>query len=168
MRAPLPVLLPTRALGRAIRACTPRSKLELACDTAAVPPIEDLDDMLRMLSPRAHAGTFSFVTVDRLSPDLDPIMMFREDEGLTLVVSTEDAARAGLASETAMGWITLEVQSSLVGVGLTAAVSTALAAAGISCNVVAAYHHDHVFVPASMTDAAVAILHALSNARRDA
>ncbi|MFT3878132.1 MAG: ACT domain-containing protein [Gemmatales bacterium] len=55
-------------------------------------------------------------------------------------------------------WITLEVYSDLSGVGLTAAVSGVLAKAGISCNVVAGYHHDHLFVPAGRGQEAVKLL----------
>jgi hypothetical protein len=50
------------------------------------------------------------------------------------------------------------VHSSLEAVGLTAAVAGALTAAGISANVVAAFHHDHVFVPADRAEAAMAQL----------
>ena len=60
------------------------------------------------------------------------------------------------------GWITLEVRSALDAVGLTAAVSRALADAAISANVVAGVHHDHVFVPHDETDAAVGVLSALA------
>ena len=48
--------------------------------------------------------------------------------------------------------------SSLEAVGLTAAVAGALAAEGISANVVAAFHHDHVFVPAGRAAEAMACL----------
>ena len=65
------------------------------------------------------------------------------------------------------GWarITLQVHSSLAAVGLTARVAESLAARGISANMVAAFHHDHVFVPwARRTDAlnALAELYKLS------
>ena len=78
---------------------------------------------------------------------LDPIATVREDEGLTLVVSQAEADAAGLSYEAPQAWITLRVHSSLAAVGMTAAVSAALTQEGISCNVVAAVHHDHIFVP---------------------
>ena len=64
--------------------------------------------------------------------------------------------------ETTCAWITLTVHSSLEGVGLTAAVSRALAEADISCNVVAAFHHDHLFVPLKDADRAMKVLRTLS------
>jgi hypothetical protein len=71
-------------------------------------------------------------------------MTFTEEEGLTVILSQEEADAAGLAYDLATEWITLTVHSALDGVGLTAAVSEALAGAGISCNVAAAAHHDHL------------------------
>ena len=59
--------------------------------------------------------------------------------------------------------ITLRVHSALDGIGLTAAVSAALTEAGIACNVVAALHHDHVFVPAPDAARALSALEALSD-----
>ena len=60
-----------------------------------------------------------------------------------------------------MALITLNVYSALDGVGLTAAVATALARAGIACNMVAALNHDHVFVPIERAQEALAVLLAL-------
>jgi hypothetical protein len=45
-------------------------------------------------------------------------------------------------------------------------VARALAGAGLSCNVVAGYHHDHVFVRYDDADAALRTLRALSAAAR--
>ena len=64
--------------------------------------------------------------------------------------------------------ITLQVYSDLEGVGLTAAVATALAEEGIPCNVVAALHHDHLFVPETQGQRALACLQALSRAAQEA
>lgn len=70
---------------------------------------------------------------------------FLEDEGLSIVAPVEH-----LTTEEGAGtWakISLKVHSSLWAVGLTARVASALAEHGISANVIAAYHHDHIFVP---------------------
>jgi uncharacterized protein len=68
--------------------------------------------------------------------------MFVEDEGVS-----RRPCRATPEDPLAMRQITLDVHSALDGVGLTAAVAVALAAEGIPCNMIAAHHHDHVFVP---------------------
>lgn len=83
---------------------------------------------------------------------------FREAEGLSVIVP------AGAGDNLPMCWITLTVHSALDGVGLTAAVSGALAKAGIACNMVAAHHHDHLFVPEGDADRAMAVLEALQAA----
>ena len=92
---------------------------------------------------------------------LEPRMIeatVREDEGLSVVLRRERADALGLAYDYVAAWITLRVHSALDAVGVTAAVSTALAAAGLSCNVIAGYHHDHLLVPADRTDEALAVL----------
>jgi len=89
-------------------------------------------------------------------------MTFAEDEGLTLIVGQAAADQAGLPYEIPTAWITLTVHSSLAGVGLTAAISAALADAGISCNIVAAAFHDHLFVPVELGPTALEVLHQLS------
>ncbi|HEX8350737.1 MAG TPA: ACT domain-containing protein, partial [Hymenobacter sp.] len=59
-------------------------------------------------------------------------------------------------------WITLTVHSSLEAVGLTAAFARALARGNVSCNVVAAYYHDHIFVAAQDADKAMRLLQELA------
>lgn len=95
-------------------------------------------------------------------PGLEPVMVFREAEGATLILPEVEARRHGLASVYPCRMITLTIQSSLEAVGFLAAVTTALAAEGISVNPVSAFHHDHLFVPAERVDAAMAVLRHLS------
>ncbi len=87
--------------------------------------------------------------------------MFREAEGVSLILERGAARAAGFPVEAPMALITLNVYSALDGVGLTAAVATALARAGIACNMVAALNHDHVFVPIERAQEALAVLLAL-------
>jgi hypothetical protein len=68
------------------------------------------------------------------------------------------ARKSSLNTDQPMRCITLNVYSALDGVGLTAAVATVLGDADIPCNMVAAFHHDHVFVPADMAERALAVL----------
>lgn len=100
------------------------------------------------MRPALHPGQFVFTSVPRpVPPGLRPVVTVAEDEGLTLVVAPQQADAAGLAYDYVAAWITLQVTSALDAVGLTAAVASALARAGLSCNVVAGFHHDHLFVP---------------------
>lgn len=119
-------------------------------------------DMIVGMTPRLKQGAFVFITA------ADPVLIkelssqaistFREEEGMSLIVPVEVAEEAGLDAAHPTRCITLNVYSSLEGVGLTAAVSTALGEAGIPCNMVAAYHHDHVFVPADKASKAMDVL----------
>lgn len=121
--------------------------------------------MISGMRPSLRPGTFAVVTLsDPASASGlagDAIATFREDEGLSLILETGHASAAGLDTSAPMHCITLQVYSSLAGVGLTAAVASALAEAGIPCNMVAAFHHDHVFVPAEQSTRALSILLAL-------
>ena len=124
--------------------------------------ISDLKQMLALMHPRLRAGTFVFLPLDGPPPEsLHPIMTFTEDEALTVIVTQREADAAGYSYESTFAWISLSVHGDLEGVGLTAAFSRPLADAGISCNVVAAFYHDHIFVPAHAAPAAMDILNAL-------
>ncbi|WP_217808311.1 ACT domain-containing protein [Pseudoruegeria aquimaris] len=116
--------------------------------------------MIAGMAPRLQPGLWAFHTVDAaaLTPDLlaRAAGAFREEEGLSLILP------AAPGEALAMAQITLQVHSALDGVGLTAAASGALAAEGIPANVVAANHHDHIFVPAEMAEAALRALTALA------
>jgi uncharacterized protein len=121
--------------------------------------IRELDQMLAQLRPQLRPGRYVFTTVPTATPaGIAPVMTFTEDEGLTLILRQADADAAGLPYDLVTAWITLTVHSALDGIGLTAAVSATLAGAGISCNVVAAARHDHLFVPAAAADEAVRLL----------
>lgn len=108
-----------------------------------------LPSLLKNLSPRLNAGEFVFLTrKEKLPAMLHPLATFHEWEGESIVLRVEQAETIGLRHEDkTYAWITLDVLSPLDSVGLTAAVTTALAAEGIPCNVIAAFHHDHLFVP---------------------
>ncbi|KVT89995.1 acetyltransferase [Burkholderia territorii] len=130
-------------------------------------PENDLANLLRTMRPELHRDAFAFVA---LPADADislseAIATFRETEGLTVVVDEATAARRGWPVLFRAAWITLTVHSDLAAVGLTAAFATALGAAGISCNVMAAAYHDHIFVPFDDGPRALDVLVAL---QRDA
>ncbi len=123
--------------------------------------VVDLKQLLKTMKPELAHGGYVFCCLEGHYGDhqsLNPIASFQEDEGLTLIVEQNEAKAAGLAYESVFRKITLTVHSSLDAVGLTAAVAECLADAGISANVVAAYYHDHVFVPQERAAEALQLL----------
>ena len=117
----------------------------------------NLARLLSSMQPVLNPGEYVFCTVaaaGSVRPEL-VLGSFREAEGLTMIMARADADAYGMPYGASMAWLTLTVHSSLAAVGLTAAVATALAIEGISCNVVAAYYHDHLFV--GFADAARAL-----------
>ncbi len=127
--------------------------------------LTDLDEMLRTLDVTVRPGSYVVASVPAGAPAITAAAaVVGEDEGVTVVLPAADAERFGLAGGPPFAWLTLTVYSSLEAVGLTAAFSTALGRAGISCNVLAAFHHDHVLVPAADRDAAVGVLRSLREA----
>jgi hypothetical protein len=124
----------------------------------------DLNNLLRNCKPELNAGEYVFCSVDagNLPASVDPIGSFRELEGTTLILPRDQADALGLPYSFVSAWITLSVHSALEAVGLTAAVSQVLAESGISCNVVAACFHDHLFVPVQEAQRALAVLQNLS------
>ena len=115
-------------------------------------PVSDLAGMLAGMAPVLDARRWDFAVLAG-DPPAEAFALIREDEGLTAIIAVTDGAFAR---------ITLMVHSALEGVGLTAAVSGVLAGAGIACNIVAGYHHDHLFVPWQRSEEALALLQRLS------
>jgi hypothetical protein len=125
----------------------------------------DLQKLLASMTPQLLAGTYVFAT---LAPDmptpsgLNPVMQFREREGLTLILTEDEAKAAGLAGTFRCRMITLDIHSSLEAVAFLAAITTRLAAAGMGVNPISAFYHDHLFVPADRAEEALAILRQLA------
>lgn len=112
------------------------------------------------MEPVQQPGSYVFISIPSLE-GIDPsvaVMTFREAEGYTLILDTQKALEMGFTDGPVMAWISLQVHSSLEAVGLNAAFSQALARQGISCNVVAGFYHDHIFVPESDAATAMGIL----------
>jgi hypothetical protein len=125
---------------------------------------KDLDKLLKTMKPKHNFGDYVFSVVDNLENiDLkDIVLIFKEPEGNTIVIKKDLADSLNLQYSFIAAWITLTVHSSLEAVGLTAAFSSALARAGIICNVVAGYYHDHIFVDKKDITKAMEILNKLS------
>ncbi|MCB1256317.1 MAG: ACT domain-containing protein [Microthrixaceae bacterium] len=134
--------------------------------------VSRLNALLGNLSPRLVDGQFVFV-VDS-SADGDASLAIADDEvlasvveaeGRTLVIARDTADQLGLAYRFVAAWITLDVDSELDDIGLTSVVAQALASAGISCNVIAGYHHDHLLVPHAQAPEALAVLRSITSER---
>ncbi|WP_289662250.1 ACT domain-containing protein [Flavobacterium panacagri] len=126
---------------------------------------KDLKELLKSMKPELNSGNYVFCQVEKLG-NIDPDtveMFFREKEAITLILKKETADVLQLEYSVVMAWITLTVHSSLEAVGLTAAFSKALSENEISCNVVAAYYHDHIFVNKKDAKKAFEILISFSN-----
>ncbi|CAI8869652.1 Acetyltransferase [Pseudomonas sp. IT-196MI5] len=123
-----------------------------------------LATLLRSMSPQLNAGDYVFCTLrdGKLPTDLEIVGSFREQEGLTVILERTHAEKAGLSFDYIAAWITLNVHSALEAVGLTAAFATALGNACISCNVIAGYYHDHLFVGQADADRALQVLRDLA------
>lgn len=121
---------------------------------------ENLRTLLQSMDPVLNDGEYVFCSVKEF-PDInssDILGCFYEKEGQTLILSREIAEKYKIPYLFISSWITLDIHSSLNAVGLTAAFSGALSKAGISCNVVAAYYHDHIFIPVEDSERAMAVL----------
>ncbi len=125
----------------------------------------DLKTLLASMTPELLGGIYVFAT---LAPgvaqpkNLEPVMVFREREGTTLIVTEGAASAAGLAASFRCRMITLNIHSSLEAVGFLAAITTRLASAGMGVNPVSAFYHDHLFVPADRAEQAMELLHQLA------
>ena len=122
----------------------------------------DLNKLISSMQPVLNEAEYVFATLDKGTTvsvaQLKPVGTFYEKEGLTVIALKAKADVLGLSYQSVFQCITLNVHSSLEAVGLTAAVSAALANDGISANVVAAYYHDHIFVPISKANQALSCL----------
>lgn len=125
---------------------------------------KNLATLLKTMKPLLNDGEYVFCTVKNDTPvNYNEILFhFREEEGSTIVLKKHIADQSGLDYSYVASWITLTVHSSLEAVGLTAAFSNALAKENISCNVVAAFYHDHLFVDIKEVEKAMEILNRFS------
>jgi uncharacterized protein len=123
----------------------------------------DLGRLLRRMEPVLHAAPYGFAAWAGGALPFAAFATVAEAEGLTVVAGLAEVRAAGLGSEP---WarISLTIHSDLAAVGLTAAFATALAGEGISCNVIAGVHHDHLFVSWDRREDALRVLRALADA----
>ena len=128
-------------------------------------PETNLQTLLSTLSPSLDPTEMVFCCLGGF-PNLaelptPPFAFIKEEEGWTIILEKEMADKLGWIYTGVFCQITLEVQSSLQAVGLTAVVATELTKQNISANVVAATFHDHVFVPTHQADDALLCLQSI-------
>ncbi|NLW14215.1 MAG: ACT domain-containing protein [Trueperella sp.] len=120
-----------------------------------------LPEILQSMSV-LRRGRWVYAVLDPVPTEVELLASIREAEGLTAIISADDAKLLGLDDRPVFECLTLAVHSSLESVGLTAAVSRALADAGISCNILAGFYHDHLLVPEDQAGDAVDVLASLT------
>jgi len=130
---------------------------------SSAPGEHDLALMLATLEPLLAPEPYVYCTVNWAWSDpqliaAEPLATIREVEGLTLILTRARAVELGLEFQFPAALISLTVHSALDAVGLTAAFAEALKAVGISCNVLAGFHHDHILVPYEQRAAAMTAL----------
>ena len=125
---------------------------------------KNLDQLIANMEPVLNDGEYVFASVSSTVhiPREMVICEMKEKEGITIVFSKKDADAFGVKYDFVASWITLNVHSSLEAVGLTAAFSKALSDNGISCNVIAGYYHDHIFVDKSDGERALSVLRTMA------
>lgn len=131
--------------------------------------IKNLNQLIGEMAPKLNLGKYVFTTTQH--PDLiDPnviICSFKEGKETSIILEKRKADELSLNYNYISAWITLTVNSSLHAVGLTAAFSSALAENNISCNVVAGFYHDHIFVDYEDSDKAMRVLKNLSESSKN-
>ncbi len=122
---------------------------------------KDLETLLRSMRPKLSESHFVFCNTspNRLSAlKMKPLFVFREEEGVTIIIEKWQADSESLDYDDVWSWIALTVHSSLSAVGFLAAITAKLSENAISVNVASAYFHDHLFVPQEKASLAMQVL----------
>lgn len=126
----------------------------------------DLFLLLKSMEPILYEGEYVFCSVDPeegLPFIPDSIGIFREEEGLTLVLSRDCADTHNLSYSSVFRCVILSIHSSLDAVGFLATMTSKLAQHGISVNPISAYYHDHLLIPTLRVSEVMALLREFSS-----
>jgi hypothetical protein len=107
------------------------------------------------LLPVLHDRIFKFITTKEANVPAEAVAMIKEVEGNTLIIPVAEEEGEVFA------WISLVNETLLTATGITAKFSEALSEAGIACNVLAGFHHDHILVPYDKRNQAIEIIAAV-------
>ena len=124
----------------------------------------NLDKLVASMQPQMHEPVYVFATVPEgfnWQP-ANPVMIFQESEGLTLILNQEVSDSQGIDYEFPCRKITLNIHSSLDAVGFLARITARLAELGMGVNPVSGFYHDHLFVPVDRADEALQALMAMT------
>ena len=127
-----------------------------------MPGQTDLKKILESIDPYLVDESFIFMTTDQslssISNTLNPIASFKENEGLSIVITQATADKNAITYDSVFSCISLGVHSSLESYGLISIISRELAQNNISTNVFSGYYHDHIFVQSSKAHQALEII----------
>ena len=128
----------------------------------------NLDNLLRTMAPALLPDRYVYCTFPHgsLPPSVQALCTYKEAEGHSAILDETEALRYQVKHSFRCALITLNVHSDLAAVGFMSAVLGTLADLGIPCNVVSAYYHDHLFVPADEATNALSALQRMSYGRQ--
>ena len=129
--------------------------------------ISNLKTLLKQMKPKIVNGEFVFCTISKTrfsELKIKPLMMFTEEEGISIIVKRKIAENNSLSYSGIWSWIILTVHSNLSAIGFLSVITDTLAKSKISVNIVSAYYHDHLFVPIEKSDQVLELLKGLTAA----
>ncbi len=127
--------------------------------------ISDLNVLIKNMKPKIALAEYVFCVVSEAKfrlMNIKPICTFREREGVTAIIDKASADSNGIHYTGTWKLISISIYSDLHSIGFLAAITAKLAEAGISVNIVSAYHHDHLFVPLEKAQACMQLLKKMS------
>lgn len=123
-----------------------------------------LGTLIAEMRPVLDLRRFAFATVPSWEEAIriPAHMVFREEEGVTLIAEWAVLEAHGLKPSFPCHKITLSIHSSLEAVGFIATVSRVLTKASIGTNPIAGFYHDHLFIEEEKAEEALRILQDLA------